>query len=186
MVGHAVEKWTTSVIFYKTSGTPTAFSNSDGGTFNTGTLTSVALGPLPSGSVYKSSNNMLYSTGLTQVPDPSVKAMPANLQSLSSLYAIQNASGQIVIENPGPGQLGTLNPTNFRGLGSFTLNVELAKPVAINRERNIVAMFRADAINLLNRPIWGTPNLNIDSTSFGQITSASGNWTLNLTVRVTF
>jgi hypothetical protein len=39
---------------------------------------------------------------------------------------------------------------------------------------------------LLNKPIWGTPNLNIDSTSFGQITSASGNRNVNLTLRVTF
>jgi len=186
VIGHVVEKWTTSVIFYKTSGTPTAFSNSDGGTFNTGTPTSVALGSLPTGSVYKSGNNVLYFTGLTQVPDPSIKAMPANLQSLSSLYAIQNASGQIVLENPAPGNLGTLNPTNFRGLGSFTLNLEVSKPIVINRERGITAIFRADAINLLNKPIWGTPNLNIDSTSFGQITSASGSRSLNLTARITF
>src|SRR6202012_3177818 len=33
-VAHLVEKWQTSVIFYKQSGTPTSFSNSAGGTFN--------------------------------------------------------------------------------------------------------------------------------------------------------
>jgi hypothetical protein len=33
---------------------------------------------------------------------------------------------------------------------------------------------RADAINVLNKPIWGTPNLNIHSTSFGQIAGANG------------
>ena len=191
VVGHAVEKWTTSVIFYKTSGTPTAFSNSDGQTFNTNLTnpTSVALGPLPTGSVYKSGNNVLFFNGLTQVPDPTIKALPSNLQSLSTLYAIQNANGQIILQNPAPGQLGTLSPTNLRGLGSFTLNLQLSKPIVISRERNITAIFRADAINLLNKPIWAltsTTTTNIDSTSFGQITSASGNRQVNLTFRVSF
>jgi len=190
VLGHVVEKWTTSVAFYKTSGTPNGFSDTFSGvtvgTFNYANTTPTAVGPLPTGSVYKSGNNVQYFTGLTQVADPSIKNMPANLQSLSPLYAIQNSSGQIVVENPAPGNLGTLSPTNFRGLGSFTLNLQLSKPVVLSREHKISMIFRADAVNLLNRPIWGTPNLNIDSTSFGQITSANGNRTVNLTLRVTF
>jgi hypothetical protein len=184
ILAHLVEQWTTGAEFYKISGAPTAFSNSDGGTFNTGTPTSIALGPLPSGSAYKSGNNVLYFTGLTQVPDPSIQNMPASIRSQSSLLAIQGANGQILLENPGPGQLGTLSPTNFRGLGSFTLNLQLSKPITISREKRITAILRADAINLLNRPIWGTPNLNIDSTSFGQITSANGSRSVNLTARI--
>jgi hypothetical protein len=186
VVGHLVERWQTSVLFYKTSGTPTYFSNSSGDTFNEGTPTSTNLGPLPTGSVYKSGNNVLYFTGLTQVPDPSIKNMPSNLQSQSALYAIAGPNGNILVENPAPGTLGTESPSAFRGLGSFTLNLTAQKPVVLNAERNIVMIFRADAINLLNKPIWGTPNLNIDSTSFGQITSASGNRSVNLTLRVTF
>ena len=194
IIGHAVERWTTSVIFYKTSGTPTGFSDpavtggtvGSGGTFNNSTPTPMQLGPLPSGSVYKSGNNVLYFTGLTQVQDPTAKLLPSNLQSLNSLFAIQGPSGNILVENPPPGSLGSLSPTNFRGLGSFTLNLQLSKPVVLNREKNIVMIFRADATNLLNKPIWGTPNLNIDSTSFGQITSASGTRNVNLTLRLTF
>ncbi len=194
VVGHAVERWTTSVIFYKTSGTPTGFSDpavtggtvGSGGTFNNFTPMPMQVGPLPTGSVYKSGNNVLYFTGLTQVPDPTAKNLPSNLQSLEPLFAIQGPSGNILVENPPPGSLGSLSPTNFRGLGSFTLNLQLSKPVVLNRERNIVMTFRGDAINLLNKPIWGNPNLNIDSTSFGQITSASGTRSINLTLRVTF
>jgi Carboxypeptidase regulatory-like domain/TonB dependent receptor len=191
VLGHAVEKWSTAVIYYKTSGTPTGFTDSTGGsyTYNTSTGTPgqpVALSALPTGSVYKSGNNVLYFTGLTQVPDPSIKNLPSNLQSLSTLYAIQNASGQIVLQNSAPGALGTLSPTNFRGLGSFTLNLQVSKPIVLNREHNVIMTFRGDAINLLNKPIWGTPNLNIDSTSFGQITTATGNRSVNLTLRVTF
>jgi Carboxypeptidase regulatory-like domain/TonB dependent receptor len=192
-VAHMVEKWQTSVIFYKLSGTPTGFSNSFSspqtfGTYNTVTPTPVNVGALPTGSVYKSGNNVLYFQGLTQVPDPSVKNMPSNLQSLSPLLAVQNASGQVVLQNPVAGQLGSLSPTNFRGLGTFTLNLTASKPVVLSRERNIVMTFRADAINLLNKPVWSTPNLNIDSTSFGQITSTVSNTNrqINLTLRVTF
>jgi hypothetical protein len=136
--------------------------------------------------VYKSGNNVLYFTGLTQVPDPSIKNLPSNLQSLGPLFAIQGPNGNLLIENPPAGSLGSLSPTNFRGLGSFTLNLQVSKPVVLNKERNIVMIFRGDAINLLNKPIWGTPSLNIDSTTFGQITSANGNRSVNLTVRVTF
>ena len=194
VVGHLVERWTTSVIFYKTSGTPTGFNDAavsggtagSGGTFNNSTPTPVQLGPLPTGSVYKSGNNVLYFNGLTQVPDPFIKNLPSNLQSLGSLFAIQGPNGNILLENPTAGNLGSLSPTNYRGLGSFTLNLQLSKPVVLNKERNIVALFRADAINLLNKPIWATPNLDIDNTSFGQITSASGARTINLTARITF
>ena len=141
IIGHAVERWTTSVIFYKTSGTPNGFSDpavtggtvGSGGTFNNATPTPMQLGPLPSGSVYKSGNNVLYFTGLTQVQDPTAKNLPSNLQSLNSLFAIQGSSGNILIQNPPPGSLGSLSPTNFRGLGSFTLNLQISKPVVLNQ-----------------------------------------------------
>ena len=186
VVGHIVEKWQTALLFYKLSGGPTQFNNSSGNTFNNLAPTSVQLGALPSGSVYKSGNNMAYFTGLTQVKDPSILNMPANLQSQSALFAIQDSSGKIILQNPAPGSLGTLSPTSWRGLGSFTLNLQASKFVTLNRERNITMNFRADAINLLNHPIWGTPNLNIDSTSFGLITSATGTRSVNLTARITF
>lgn len=181
-----VEKWQTAVIFYKQSGTPTTFGNSAGGTFNNQTTTDIQLGAIPQGSVQKVGNNVVYFTGLTQVADPSVANLPSNLQSLSSMYALKNANGQIILENPVPGSLGPLSPTAYRGLGSFTLNLQLSKAVTLNAERNITLRFRADALNLLNKPIWATPNLNIDSTSFGQITSATGNRNIVLGARIEF
>jgi len=186
VVARFVEKWQTSVIFSKQSGTPTSFSNSGGGTFDNVSATSIQLGPNPSGSVQKVGNNVVYFNGLTQVTDPSVKNLPANLQSLSTLYAIQAGNGQLLLQNPAPGSIGTLSPTSFRGLGSFTLNAQVSKAVALSTERNITLRLRADALNLLNKPIWGTPNLNIDSTNFGQITSASGTRNIVLGARVEF
>jgi hypothetical protein len=181
-----VEKWQTAVIFNKQSGTPTTFGNSAGDTFNGQSTTDIPLGALPSGSVHMVGNNVEYFSGLTQVQDPSVKLLPSNLQSLSTLYAIQGANGQLLLQNPVPGSLGPLSPTSYRGLGTFTLNLQLSKAVTLSQERNITLRLRADALNLLNTPIWGTPNLNIDSTSFGQITSASGNRNVVLGARVEF
>ena len=182
-----VEKWQTAVIFNKQSGTPTTFSNNTGeDTFNGAGSTDMQWGPQPSGSVQKVGNNVVYFNGLTQVPDPSIKNMPSNLQSLSTMYALQSSSGQVILSNPVPGLLGSLSQSSFRGLGTFTFNAQASKAVTINAERNITLRLRADAINLLNRPIWGTPNLNIDSTSFGQITTATGSRIVVLGARVEF
>ncbi|HUI56998.1 MAG TPA: hypothetical protein VLY04_18615, partial [Bryobacteraceae bacterium] len=187
VVRHLVEKWTTSVIFNKTSGSPTSFSNSDGDTLNfNGAPTTVANGPLPTGSVHFSGNNVVYFNGLSQVKDPSAQLLPSNLQSQSSLFAIAGPNGNIILQNQIAGLAGPLSPFSFRGLGTYTFNLELSKPVVLNTERDIQMIFRADIINVLNSPIWSTPNLNIDSTSFGLITSASGNRSVNLTLRVTF
>ncbi len=186
VLSHLVEKWQTAVIFNKQSGTPTSFSNSAGDTFNGNASTDMQWGPLPSGSVQKVGNNVVYFNGLTQIPDPSIKNIPSSLQSLSTLYGIQGANGQLLLSNPVPGLLGSMNQASYRGLGSFTLNMQLSKAITINRERNITLRVRADAINLLNRPIWGTPNLNIDSTSFGQITTATGNRSVVLGARLEF
>jgi hypothetical protein len=38
----------------------------------------------------------------------------------------------------------------------------------------------------LNRPIWGNPTTNINSTSFGRITTAGGNRTVTLNARFDF
>jgi hypothetical protein len=186
VLSHLVERWQTSVIFLKQSGAPTTFGNSAGGTFNSSSATDIQLGPQPSGSVQKVGNNVVYFSGLTQVTDPSVRNLPSNLQGQSTLYAIQSANGQTLIENPVPGQLGTLSAASYRGLGTFTLNMQLSKAVTLSKEHNVTLRVRADALNLLNKPIWGTPNLNIDSTSFGQITTATGNRNIVLGARVEF
>jgi hypothetical protein len=187
VLARIVEKWQTAVIFNKFSGSPTTFTDSAGGTFNnTITATAVVNGALPTGSVHIVGNNVMYFNNLTQVGDPSAKNLPSSLQSQSALFAVQNASGQIVLQNPALGTLGGLGATAYRGLGTFTFNAQASKSVLLNKERNITLKVRLDAINLLNHEIWGTPNLNIDSTSFGLITSAGGARVVDLSLRLEF
>ena len=83
-------------------------------------------------------------------------------------------NGQIAVENPLLGTNGGADPTMFHGLGSYSFNVDLSKAIVLNAERNIRMTLRADALNVLNSPIWSSPstaNMSINSTSFGQITS---------------
>jgi hypothetical protein len=187
VLARIVERWQTAVIFNKFSGSPTTFSDNAGGTFNnTATATAVLNGPIPSGSVHIVGNNVEYFNNLTQVTDPSAKNLPSSLQSQSALFAVQNAGGQTILQNPALGTLGGLSPTAYRGLGTFTLNAQASKSILLSKEHNFTLKLRADAINLLNHEIWGTPSLNIDSTSFGLITSATGSRTVNVSVRLEF
>ncbi len=196
LISHLVEKWETGFIFNKFSGVPlglqagvpTGFTGfSAGDTFNfLGGATPVAFGPIDKafGTVNKSGNNVVYFQGWSQVTDPGVQNLPANLRTLSPLTAIQDASGKLIVANPQVGTLGNLNPTFLRGPGSFALNVDLMKRVRI-RERYEVQL-RVDAINLFNTPQWGNPNTTINSTGFGQITTATGNRLIVLGARISF
>jgi hypothetical protein len=186
VLARVVEKWQSAVIFTKQSGAPTNFTGT-GATFNGNTGTVVINGAVPTGSVHMVGNNVLYfPSGYTQVPDPSVQNLPSNLQSLSTLLALQGPNGQIAVQNPLLGTIGGTDPTMFHGMGTYTLNVQLSKSIMLNTEHNIRMTLRADALNILNSPIWNTPSLSINSTSFGQITGASGNRNVVLGARIDF
>ena len=60
----------------------------------------------------------------------------------------------------------------------------LSRRVRIN-EKTMFTL-RADAINILNKPQWDLPNTNINSTTFGRITTATGSRTVVLNARVDF
>ena len=72
----------------------------------------------------------------------------------------------------------------LRGPGSFSFNADIIKRVTIRE--GLGFEFRADLINPTNTPQWGNPNTNIDSTSFGQITSATGSRLIVLGARINF
>lgn len=187
VLSRIVEKWQTAVIFTKQSGSPTNFSGS-GDTFNTnGSGTAVYNGPIPTGSVHYSGNNVVYfPSGYTQVPDPSIQNLPSNLQSQSTLLALQGPNGNVAVQNALLGTIGGSDVTMFHGLGTYSLNVDLSKAILLNQEHNIRMTVRADAINILNSPIWGSPSYSINSTSFGQISSATGNRNIVLGARLDF
>ena len=98
--------------------------------------------------------------------------------------------------NPAPGQVGSLGLMWIEGPARLGLDVNLIKRVRITETKEFE--FRVDTVNVLNHPNFGytdagsAPNnpklieLNINSTSFGRITSAGGNRRFTVGARLNF
>jgi hypothetical protein len=99
---------------------------------------------------------------------------------------VVDGANNIVLQNPQPGTTGNtaLNLPGVKGPGTLGLDMALSKKVRIRE--NTTFTLRADAINILNKPQWGLPDTNINSTSFGRITTATGSRTILINARVDF
>ena len=124
--------------------------------------------------------------GLQQVTDPDRNTVTSlqGTQSSFSNRAIANSQGSLLLVNPLPGQIGTLGNRWIEGPGTIDLDLNLVKRVRIDEAKEFE--FRLDAVNVLNRANFGNPTLDINSTSFGRITSASGNRSFVINARVNF
>ena len=134
--------------------------------------TAVSLAALPAnlGAVQRTGNGVVFFSGLKQVIDPFVAsiATPA-IRAQSTMLAIADASGRIILANPAPGQLGTLSQNFFRGPGFFRLDLNVIKRIRVTETTDI--SLRADAVNATNTPAFAEPVTDINSTAFGRIAS---------------
>jgi hypothetical protein len=123
---------------------------------------------------------------LQQITDPSVTSVTSanGLNGSFSNKAIADTQGNLILVNPAPGQIGSLGLKWIQGPPTIGMNLNLVKRVKISETKEFE--FRADAVNVLNHPNFGAPNLNIDSTSFGRITTATGNRTFVTNLRLNF
>jgi hypothetical protein len=80
--------------------------------------------------------------------------------------------------------LGTLGLNPIYGPGSWNFDANLQKRIRIRESKNLA--FRLDAKNILNHPTPGNPNLNINSGTFGQITTKTGSRSLAGQIRLEF
>jgi len=62
-----------------------------------------------------------------------------------------------------------------------TEDVTLSKDFRITEFKRL--QLRLEAYSLTNSPQWGNPNTSFESTSFGQITSAGGNRTVQVAAK---
>jgi hypothetical protein len=133
------------------------------------------------------SNGVVYFDGYTQLtPDPGI-ANITTLNGLSSAYnsrAIVDPSGQMVLVNPQPGEVGTLGKAWLKGPASLRFDMNLVKRFRLDESKELE--FRLDAINILNRPNFGNPNTAINNNNFGRITSASGARFFVVNTRINF
>jgi hypothetical protein len=77
-------------------------------------------------------------------------------------------SGQAFF-NPQPGSIGSLQRRNLDGPGFWMYDAALIKDFKITERQSI--QFRADAYNLFNHPNFFVGDQNVNSSTFGQITS---------------
>ena len=119
-----------------------------------------------------------------RVTDPSCATVAANLRLFCANTAIADESGRIVLQNAAPGQLGTPGLRPIYGPGSWDMDANLQKTIRIAKARNLT--FRIDAKSIFNHPTPGNPNLDINSGTFGEINSKTGNRTLAAQIRFAF
>jgi hypothetical protein len=187
-VRQAVEKWQAGSIFNWFSGEPVYLlsGRSSWNTFGDNTPMAAADVDKSLGSVVKQGNGVFYFTGLQQVPDPSraLLTTAGGVRARSTLQAIADAQGRLLLVNPVAGTLGNIAPNFLSGPSAFRLDLNLIKRIDLGERRMLE--LRADAINLTNTPQFGTPNADINSLSFGRITSADGERLVVLGLRINF
>ncbi len=140
------------------------------------------------GEVQRIGNGVVYvniipaeSGGFRSVPDPFLTSITARspftpfglISNSSTMRAIADSSGNIILRNPAPGQFGSLQQNYLTGPGFWRLDVNLLKRIRVSE--GVTFTLRADAFNLTNTPRFGNPNLNInDVNNFGRITTTVG------------
>jgi hypothetical protein len=102
------------------------------------------------------------------------------------MRAIADARGNILLQNPTPGKIGTLGLGRVEGPGSFRFDLSGSKTIKLSETKGV--QFRLDARNVLNKPILGDPILDINSASFGQIAASgvTGNRNFQAQLRFSF
>ena len=184
-----VERWQLGGIFNYSSGQPLTITAPVSTVWQSTTAsTPVALGPVPSdiGKVTFVSNGVVYFPTLTLADDPANSSV-SSANSLSGSFSnrgIKDGNGNWLLVNPAPGQVGTLGRNTIVGPGNIRLDMNLIKRIRMTEAKDFE--FRVDVVNILNHANFGNPNVNINSTNFGRITSASGARRFTFNARVNF
>ncbi|MCS7315273.1 MAG: TonB-dependent receptor [Bryobacterales bacterium] len=187
-LGHLVGGWQVGFIFNLFSGQPMSLS-SGANTWNTfGDNTPDALAPIPKGwgKVQRTGLGVVYFQDAQQVADPGIQRITTrnNIAGRSTLRAIADANGRVLLANPAPGTLGNLAPMFLEGPGAFRFDVNLIKRIRVAEGKTLE--LRADALDVANKPEFGNPTTDINSVNFGRITSAGANRVVVVGLRFSF
>jgi hypothetical protein len=188
-VQRLVERWQFGGIFSLTSGAPLTI-NAAVSTITQDTTVSTPniVGDFPKniGEVSKLANGVTFFPGIRQINDPARAGVStANaLQGAFSNKAITDAQGNLLLVNPDPGKIGNMGLTWIEGPGAVGLDLNLIKRVRITETKEFELRF--DSINVLNRPNFGVPVVNINANDFGRITTAAGERSFVINARVNF
>ena len=186
-----VEGWQLSSIFSWTSGSPMSFRSTretlaGNRAYNTADLVGSLPDDLRSVQVGNGVVSYFPNLSIQDAPLPDFGSDPNGLARDFNNQVVVDGSGNTILQNPQPGTTGT-TAWNFPGLegpGRLGLDVALSKSIQVHETTQFT--IRADIINMLNAPQWGNPNTDINSRSFGRITSASGTRTFTINARIDF
>ena len=90
----------------------------------------------------------------------------------SALLALRTAcAAQAALRYPHHGELGARN--QLRGPNFWGLDMGLGKKISAPWNENQKFTFRVDAFNVTNTNAFGLPNVTLESTSFGRVTTSA-------------
>jgi hypothetical protein len=192
-VHRIVEGWNVSGIFSWNSGQPQSITTNrrtldSRGNINTPDLVGVL--PAGLGKVRKGNGFVEYFNGLsTQRASLPNFGGNTTVAGRFSNNVVLDSAGNIVLQNPQPGTTGNLGLTLSGVEGPARLGLDMALQKRTRLTEKTTFIIRADAVNVLNRPIWDNPinaNMDINSSSFGRITGAGGTRTITMNARIDF
>ncbi len=188
VLARLIEGWQIAPFLSITSGAPVSLMANVNSWNSSGDNTPVALAAFPksAGSVQRTGQGVVYFDGFRQVPDPSIAGLTTaqNIRGSSTLRAIADASGRLLLVNATPGVMGNLAPRFVEGPGEFHLDLSLLKRIAISERKNLE--LRADAIGFTNSPNFGLPINEISNPNLGRIMNATGNRIVVVSIRFNF
>src|SRR5262249_51968571 len=170
VLARLVEQWQLSWIFTANSGAPLSIGT---GNSYIGSARPDIIGafPMDQGQAYKTDNlpNYFPKNAYQIVSDPQCDAVTTlqGTRTACTLRAVADSQGRIVLQHSQPGTLGTLGANWLRGPGRFNFDMSASKTVRISESKSF--QLRVDAHNVLNKPLLGNPNLNLNAADFGQI-----------------
>ena len=85
---------------------------------------------------------------------------------------------------PGALQFGNLGPNVISGPGMWNMDLSLFRSFRIAEK--LTLELRGESFSVINTPQWGNPDTNISNTTFGYITGAGGNRTVQLATKIIF
>ncbi len=164
--------WQASTIVHWQSGVPISFL-APRGTFNRGGRSggNTAVSDLTRDQI----NDLL---GIQKLPDGRVFYVDPSVIDPNTGRAVGpdlpggTFAGQVFF-NPEPGQLGTLQRLQFDANPILTVDLSLSKRTRI--AGRYALEFRGEFFNLFNSPIFSVPDFDINSTTFGRVTSLEPN-----------
>src|SRR5215475_7383807 len=189
-VHRIVEGWNVSGIFSWNSGQPLSITTTRRTLDSRANINSPDLvGVLPKGigNVRKGNGFVEYFPGLStqRAPLPDFGGN-ATVAGRFTNQIVVDRQGNVLLQNPASGKAGNLGLalSGVEGPGRLGLDMSLQKRTRL-AERTTFTI-RADAVNVLNRPMWDIPNTDINSDTFGRITTATGTRTIVINARVDF